>query len=482
MTKIDDRYGPLQLFIAGEWLGTEGRVTEPVLNPATGEPVGLLPHASAADLDRAAAAAEAAFASWRRVPAYDRAMILRKAAALLRERADHIGRRMTLEQGKPFAEARLEALISADIFDYTADEGRRTYGRIVPARVPGMRWMVTREPVGPVAAFTPWNFPAVIPARKISAALATGCTMVIKPSEETPASVIELARALDDAGLPKGVLNVVCGVPGEVSERLIAAPEIRKITFTGSTSVGQQLAILAAKAGVKRATMELGGHAPVMIFEDADVDAAVQVLAGAKFRNAGQICIAPTRFYIHEAVHDRFVDGFAAAAEKLKVGDGMDAATTMGPLANPRRISAMQGLVEDALNHGAGLRLGGEALGNRGNFFAPSILTDVPDTARIMNEEPFGPVAVTARFQSLDEVIHQANRLPFGLASYAFTRDTATAQALADRVEAGMLGINNVMINMPETPFGGVKQSGYGSEGGTEGMDAYLVTKTVSQS
>lgn len=482
MTKIDDRYGPLQLFIAGEWLGTEGRETEPVINPATGEAVGLLPHASAADLDRAAAAAEAAFASWRRVPAYDRAMILRKAANLLRERADHIGRRMTLEQGKPFDEARLEALISADIFDYTADEGRRTYGRIVPARVPGMRWMVTREPVGPVAAFTPWNFPAVIPARKISAALATGCTMVIKPSEETPASVIELARALDDAGLPKGVLNVVCGVPGEVSERLIAAPEIRKITFTGSTNVGQQLAILAAKAGVKRATMELGGHAPVMIFEDADVDAAVQVLAGAKFRNAGQICIAPTRFYIHEAVHDRFVEGFAAAAEKLKVGDGMDPATTMGPLANPRRITAMQALVEDAVNHGAGLRLGGEALSNRGNFFAPTILTDVPDTARIMNEEPFGPVAVTARFQSLDEVIHQANRLPFGLASYAFTRDTATAQALADRVEAGMLGINNVMINMPETPFGGVKQSGYGSEGGTEGMDAYLVTKTVSQS
>lgn len=482
MTKIDDRYGPLQLFIAGEWLGIEGRETEPVLNPATGEAVGLLPHASAADLDRAAAAAEAAFASWRRVPAYDRAMILRKAANLLRERADYIGRRMTLEQGKPFAEARLEALISADIFDYTADEGRRTYGRIVPARVPGMRWMVTREPVGPVAAFTPWNFPAVIPARKISAALATGCTMVIKPSEETPASVIELARALDDAGLPKGVLNVVCGVPAEVSERLIAAPEIRKITFTGSTNVGQQLAILAAKAGVKRATMELGGHAPVMIFEDADVDAAVQVLAGAKFRNAGQICIAPTRFYIHEAVHDRFVEGFAAVAAKLKVGDGMDPATTMGPLANPRRITAMQALVADAVDQGAGLRLGGEALSNRGNFFAPTILTDVPDTARIMNEEPFGPIAVTARFQSLDEVIHQANRLPFGLASYAFTRDTATAQALADRVEAGMLGINNVMINMPETPFGGVKQSGYGSEGGTEGMDAYLVTKTVSQS
>ncbi|MCB1388327.1 MAG: NAD-dependent succinate-semialdehyde dehydrogenase [Rhodobacteraceae bacterium] len=479
---MDERYGPLHLFIAGEWLGAKGRVTETVLNPATGEALAELPHATQADLDRAAQAAGETFANWRRVPAHDRAMILRKAANLLRERADHIGRRMTLEQGKPLAEARLEALISADIFDYTADEGRRTYGRIVPARVPGMRWMVTREPVGPVAAFTPWNFPAVIPARKISAALATGCTMVIKPSEETPASVLELARALDDAGLPKGVLNVVYGVPAEVSERLIAADPIRKITFTGSTGVGQQLAVLAAKAGVKRATMELGGHAPVMIFDDADIDAAVQVLAGAKFRNAGQICIAPTRFYVQEAVHDRFVEGFTAAAAKLKVGDGMNPASTMGPLANPRRVAAMQALVADAVDRGAGLKLGGEVLGNQGNFYAPTVLTDVPDTARIMNEEPFGPVAVTARFSTLDEVIHQANRLPFGLASYAFTRDTATAQALADRVEAGMLGINNVMINMPETPFGGVKQSGYGSEGGSEGMDAYLATKTVSQS
>lgn len=479
---MDDRYGPLHLFIAGEWLGAEGRSTEPVLNPATGETLADLPHASAADLDRAAAAAGEAFATWRRVPAHDRAMILRKAAMLLRERADRIGRRMTLEQGKPLAEARLEALISADIFDYTADEGRRTYGRIVPARVPGMRWLVMREPVGPVAAFTPWNFPAVIPARKISAALATGCTMVIKPSEETPASVLELARALDDAGLPKGVLNVVYGVPAEVSERLIAADPIRKITFTGSTAVGRHLAVLAARAGVKRATMELGGHAPVMIFDDADIDAAVQVLVAAKFRNAGQICIAPTRFYIHEAVHDRFVAGFTAAARAIRVGDGMDPASTMGPLANPRRVAAMARLVEDAVAQGAALRLGGEALGNRGNFFAPTVLTDVPDNARIMNEEPFGPVAVTARFQTLDEVIGQANRLPFGLASYAFTADARIAQDLADRVEAGMLGINNVMINMPETPFGGVKQSGYGSEGGSEGMDAYLVTKTVSQS
>ncbi len=479
---MDQRYGDLHLFIDGEWLGAAGRQTEAVINPATGEAIGLLPHATPDDLDRAAEAAGRAFQSWRRVPAFDRALILRKAAGLLRERAGHIGQRMTLEQGKPLAEARMEAMIAADILDYTADEGRRTYGRVVPSRVPGMRWMVLREPVGPVAAFTPWNFPAVIPARKIAAALATGCTMVIKPSEETPASVLEIARALQDAGLPDGVLNVVYGVPADISPRLIGAGAIRKITFTGSTVVGQHLAVLAAQAGVKRATMELGGHAPVMVFADADIDAAVQVLVGAKFRNAGQICIAPTRFYVHEAVHDRFVEGFAAAAARIRIGDGMDPATTMGPLANPRRVAAMERLVADAVDQGAGLRLGGQPGGNRGYFFEPTVLTDVPETARIMNEEPFGPVAVTARFSSLDEVIDRANRLPFGLASYAFTRDSRIAGELSDRVEAGMLGINNVAINLPETPFGGVKQSGYGSEGGSEGMDAYLVTKTVSQS
>ena len=479
---MDRSYGDLHLFIDGEWLGAEGRTTEDVLNPATGEAIAALPHATKADLDRASAAAERAFAEWRKVPAFDRAKLIRKAADLLRERANGIARRMTLEQGKPLAEALQEVFISADIFDYTADEGRRTYGRIVPSRMAGVRWMVTKEPVGPVAAFTPWNFPAVIPARKISAALATGCTMVIKPSEETPASVLELARALQDAGLPKGVLNVVYGVPSEVSEHLIAAPEIRKITFTGSTGVGQHLAVLAAKAGVKRATMELGGHAPVLIFDDADVDAAIAVMAGAKYRNAGQVCVSPTRFFVQEAVHDRFVEGFTKAAAAIRTGNGLDDGVTMGPLANDRRVGALERLVADAVSHGAEIRQGGEALGNRGYFFAPTVLANVPDTARIMNEEPFGPVAVTSSFATFDEVIARANRLPFGLAAYAFTRSTRIAADLGDALEAGMVGINNPFINMPETPFGGVKQSGYGSEGGTEGMDAYLVTKTISQS
>ncbi|MFB9948745.1 NAD-dependent succinate-semialdehyde dehydrogenase [Rhizobium puerariae] len=474
-------YGELKLFIDGEWIGPEGRVTEDVINPATGELIGALPHATAEDLDRAVAAASRAFRTWRSTTAYDRARIIRKAADILRERAADIGRRMVLDQGKPVGEAIPEVHISADILDWTADEGRRTYGRVIPSRLPGARWFVAKEPVGPVAGFTPWNFPGVIPARKISAALATGCTMVIKPSEETPSTVLEIARALQDAGLPNGVLNVVHGRPAEVSEHLIASEGIRKITFTGSTNVGRQLAVLAAQAGVKRATMELGGHAPVLIFEDADIDHAVQVMVHAKYRNAGQVCISPTRFYVHDSVHDKFVDGFARAAAALKVGDGLDPESQMGPLANSRRVPAMERMVADAVSRGARIAAGGERGGNRGYFFQPTVLADVPQDAIIMNEEPFGPVAVTARFSTFEEAIEQANRLPYGLASYAFTQSAKTATMVSDAIEAGMVGINNNAISMTESPFGGVKQSGYGSEGGSEGMEAYLVTKFTSQ-
>lgn len=478
----DHPYGPLHLLIDGDWLDGTGRTAGDVVNPATGGTLAALPHATPADLDRAADAAGRAFPGWRATTAFDRAQIIRRAAGLLRERADRIAAQMVLEQGKPLAEARMEVMAAADVFDWTADEGRRTYGRIVPSRAPGTRWMVTREPVGPVAAFTPWNIPAVIPARKISAALASGCTMVLKPAEETPATALELARALADAGLPKGVLNVVFGVPAQVSAHLIAHPAIRKITFTGSTVVGQQLAVLAAQAGVKRCTMELGGHAPVLVFDDADLDHALRVMVPFKYRNAGQVCISPTRFYVQDSLHDRFVDGFARAAEAIRVGDGMDPATQMGPLANPRRVAAMEALVTDAVDRGARLVTGGSRGDNRGNFYRPTVLADVPDDARVMNEEPFGPLAITARFATVDQAIAQANRLPFGLAAYAFTGSARTATQVSDGVEAGMIGINNALISMTETPFGGVKQSGYGSEGGTEGMDAYLVTKFVSQS
>jgi len=480
MTK-DERYPALQLFIDGHWIDAGSRHLDDVLNPATGEVLSQVPHATDDDINAAAEAAGRTFKSWKALPAYERAKILRKAADLMRERCEQIAVAMVLEQGKPLAEARMEVMAAADIFDWTAEEGRRIYGRVVPSRFPGVQWTVTREAVGPVAAFTPWNVPVVIPARKISAALAVGCTMVIKPSEETPASVLAIARALDDAGLPKGVLNVVYGVPAQVSEQLIFHPQIRKITFTGSTVVGKQLAAMAAQAGVKRTTMELGGHAPVLVFDDADLDQAVQSMVAFKYRNAGQVCIAPTRFYVHESIHDRFVDSFAEAARAIRIGDGLNPETRMGPLANPRRVAAMEALVADALDQGAMLRAGGKRGHNRGFFFEPTVLANVPATARAMNEEPFGPLAITAPFSTFDEAIEQANRLPYGLAAYAFTRSTKTASMLGEALETGMLGLNNSFISMAETPFGGVKQSGYGSEGGTEGMDAYLTTKFISQ-
>ncbi|HWW49656.1 MAG TPA: NAD-dependent succinate-semialdehyde dehydrogenase [Xanthobacteraceae bacterium] len=473
-------YGSLGFYINGEWINRIDGPQLEVCDPATGEVLAPLPRATAEEMDRAAEAANAAFPLWRAMTALDRSRILRKAADLIRERVEHIAQRMTREQGKPLAQARIELMIAADTFDWCAEEGRRIYGRLVPSPVPDMELRVTRQPVGPVAAFTPWNLPAMMPARKIGAALASGCTVVIKPAEETPATALEIARALHDAGLPKGVVNVVFGIPDEVSRHLIAHPAIRKITFTGSTVVGQHLAKLASDAGVKRCTMELGGHAPVLILDDADIEKAVSVLVPAKFRNAGQICISPTRFYVHDSLHDRFVDQFTAATNRMVVGNGLDAATNVGPLANSRRLSAMDTLIGDAVSAGGRLNTGGERIGNRGNFFQPTVVADVPMEARIMNEEPFGPVAVTARFSSLDEVIAQANRLPFGLAAYAFTSAVSNVRRLSEEVEAGLLGINTVAVSHPEAPFGGVKMSGYGSEGGIEGMDPYLVTKLVA--
>lgn len=474
------QYGPLGFYIDGEWVHRSDGPQLEVYDPATGDVLAPLPRATMNELDRAAAAANAAFPSWKALTALERSRILRKTADLIRDRADQIAVLMTREQGKPLVQARIELMIAADTFDWCAEEGRRIYGRSIPSPVKDMEILVKRLPIGPVAAFTPWNLPAMMPARKIGAALASGCTVVIKPAEETPATALAIARALHDAGLPKGVVNVVFGVPGEVSSHLIAHPAIRKITFTGSTAVGQHLAKLASDAGVKRCTMELGGHAPVLILDDADIGLAVSTLVPSKFRNAGQICISPTRFYVHDSVHDRFVDEFTAATRRLVVGNGLDAVTNIGPLANSRRMAAMDTLVGDAIDRGASLKTGGERIGNRGNFFQPTVVTDAPVDARIMNEEPFGPVAVTARFSSLDDVITHANRLPFGLASYGFTSAAKNVRRLAEEVEAGLLGINNVAVSHPEAPFGGIKMSGYGSEGGIEGMDPYLVTKTVT--
>ena len=479
MSSADSYPKPL-LFISGTWRGASDGGTIPVVNPATGNVIADLPVATRADLDEALAAADAGFRTWRAMSAYDRSKILRAAAQLLRERAPSIGMISTMEQGKPIGESTAEAFACADIFDWYAEEGRRAYGRIVPSKHPGVRHLVTKEPIGPVAAFSPWNFPTTIPSRKIAAALAAGCSVVIKPAEETPGSALALARALDDAGLPKGVLNMVFGVPADISAHLIASPVIRKITFTGSTAVGKQLGVLAAQV-MKPTTMELGGHAPVIVFADADLDRAVRTLAAGKYRNAGQICIAPTRFYVHESIHDAFVEQFTTVARALNLGSGLDTATTMGPLANPRRVAAMHDMIGNAISSGARLATGGEAGQTPGNFWQPTLLTDVPDAAQIMAQEPFGPVAVTQRFSNYADVVTRANRLPYGLAAYAWTQSARTAADIGDDIEAGMVGINFVGLTGPETPFGGVKESGHGSEGGIEGLDAYLIHKYIAQ-
>ena len=476
---MSETYPDVSLFIDGAWGPSASGKTLPVLNPATGEEIGRVPEAQPADLDRALAAAAKGFAQWRKVSVHDRYKLMRKAADLLRSRADEIARLMTLEQGKPVVEAKGETLAGADVIDWFAEEGRRAYGRLIPARAAGIEQLVIKEPVGPVACFTPWNFPINQAVRKISAALAAGCSVTLKGPEETPASCAELVRAYIDAGLPAGVLNLVFGVPAVISEYLIPHPVIRKISFTGSTAVGKHLAMLAGQH-MKRATMELGGHAPAIVFDDADLDLAVKILASNKFRNAGQVCVAPTRFLVQEKIYAPFVDKFTTAAKAVKVGDGFDKATRMGPLAHARRVEAMEALVGDAVNRGAKLHCGGKRIGNKGFFFEPTVLTDVPLAARIMNEEPFGPVAAIAPFKDFDEALGEANRLPYGLAAYAYTRSGRTASALADGIESGMVSINHHGLALPETPFGGVKDSGYGSEGGSEAIEAYFNTKFVT--
>ena len=473
-------YSDVLLFIDGEWTKAAGGRTIPVVNPATGEPIGTVAHADKADLDRALEAADKGFRAWRKVSAFDRSKIMRKAANLLRERVDAIAPLLTLEQGKPLPEAKGETLAGADVIDWFAEEARRAYGRVIPARAEGVYQLVVKEAVGPVAAFTPWNFPINQVVRKLSCALAAGCSIIVKAAEETPAAPAELIRCFADAGVPAGVVNLVYGVPSEISEYLIPHPIIRKISFTGSTAVGKQLAAIAG-AHMKRVTMELGGHAPSIIFDDADVDLAAKLLSVNKLRNAGQVCVSPTRLLVQENVYDQFVGKFTEGVKAARVGDGMESGTQMGPMANERRISAMEAFIGDAVQKGATIKTGGNRIGNKGNFFEPTVLTDVPMNARIMNEEPFGPVAVIAPFKSFDDVVEEANRLPYGLAAYAYTRSAKTAQAIAAAVETGMISINHHGLALPEVPFGGVKDSGYGSEGGSEAIEAYLNTKFISQ-
>lgn len=473
-------YPALSLYIDGQFLGAEGRKTQPVLNPATNQTIGTLPHASTEDLQNALNAAQRAFLTWKKTSPLERSKVLRKVAELARERAQDIGRNITLDQGKPLAEAVGEVVFCAEHAEWHAEECRRIYGRVIPARQDGVRQTVLREPIGVCAAFSPWNFPFNQAIRKITAALGAGCTIVIKGPEDAPSAVVAIAQLFHDAGLPPGCLNVVWGVPHEVSDFLIKSPIVRKISFTGSVPVGKLLSGLAGSL-MKRCTMELGGHAPVIVCDDADIDAAADTLVPFKFRNAGQVCISPTRFYVQEGAYDRFVARFLAKLEKVKVGDGLLKDTRMGPLAQQRRVAAIAGFIDDAHQRGATVLAGGSALPGEGNFFAPTVLADLPEDSRLMTEEPFGPIAGIVRFKTVEEVLQRANSLPFGLASYAFTGGTKNARMLSEGLEAGMVSINHVGLALAETPFGGIKDSGYGSEGGLETFDGYLNTKFVTQ-
>lgn len=480
MSGTANLYPELQLFIAGEWISKGSRKSEPVFNPATGEVLGELPHATQADLDRALAAAGKGFKAWSSMLPEKRSDILRKAADLLKQRGDQVTRVASMESGKPLAQSRVELHMSTEVLEWYAEEGRRAYGRVLTQRQAGSRMLVMRQPIGPVAAFTPWNFPQGNPARKLGAALGAGCSCILKAAEDTPASAILMAKALQEAGVPDGTVNLVFGVPAEVCPYILRSGIVRKLTFTGSVPIGKELMKICADKMI-RTTMELGGHAPVLVFEDVNVEHVLDMSVMAKFRNGGQVCVSPTRYYIHESIYEKFVDGFTARVNKMKIGNPLDESNNMGPMIHARRRTAVDELIQDAVKHGATLNTGGKAIAGPGTFYQPTVLSNVPDSARIMNEEPFGPVACLNPFRDFDEVITKANRLPFGLAAFAFTDSGKRLKQLGEQLEAGMIGLNSYAISVPESPFGGLKESGHGSEEGIEGLDACLVTKFISE-
>ncbi len=471
-------YPDLHLYINGEWRKTANDI--PVLNPATEKEIGRLPHADRQDLDDALEAAAAGFRVWSKTAPVDRANILYKAARLMRERQEDIATAITAEHGKPLDQARLEVIRGCEFFEWDAGEATRTYGRVIPS-APGVRYIVHHQPIGTVAAFSPWNFPMSQPCRKIAGAIAAGCSIILKAAEETPAGALHIARALHDAGLPPGVLNMVFGTPAEISDHLIRQEQVRLVAFTGSTGVGKHLTMLAAQH-MTPVLMELGGHAPVIVCEDTDVEAAAITGAVRKMRNAGQVCTSPTRFFVHESIFEAYTEIFVRRAAKTVVGNGVEPGVEMGPLANDRRVEALTGLVEDARDRGAEIRTGGSRLDGKGYFFQPTVLANVPDDAHVMQEEPFGPLAIINPVASLDEAIEKANSVPYGLAAYGFTNRADYVDRMVEGVEAGNLSINTLEASLPETPFGGVKSSGYGREGGTEGLYNYMITKNLSHS
>jgi succinate-semialdehyde dehydrogenase/glutarate-semialdehyde dehydrogenase len=470
----------LKLLIDGEWKNASNGQTENIINPATEEVEGKFSVAQDDDLDQAAEAAARGFETWRKVPALSRSNVLRKTAQLMRERAQKMGEMITRENGKTLADAVGEVNAAADYFDWFAEEARRVYGRVIPARVGGVRQMVTKEPVGPVLALSPWNFPVMTATRKLAASLAAGCSVILKPAEETPSAPVELVKILLEAGVPDGAVSVVYGDPRHISSRLIQSPHIRKISFTGSVSVGRLLATQAAQ-GLKRITLELGGHSPVLVFDDADIASVVAKLVPVKFRTAGQVCSCPSRFFVQEGVYEEFISRMSEASAKLKVGNGLESGIDMGPLTSKRRLAAVSGFVENAVSHGAKVVTGGTRIGTTGFFHAPTVLRDVPLQATLMQDEPFGPLVPVVPFKTYNDAIELANSLSLGLSAYAFTNSLSIAQRVSDDIQSGMVGVNTLAISMAETPFGGIKDSGYGQEGGSEGIEPYLNTKFIAQ-
>ncbi|UWS81615.1 NAD-dependent succinate-semialdehyde dehydrogenase (plasmid) [Phaeobacter sp. G2] len=476
----DATYPRIEIILNGKRIGPEGRSTRAITNPATEETLAEMPMITAQELDQAVQTAQTAFDSWQGVSALERSRILRRFADILRRDESQIARNITLDMGKPLAEALAEVRSAADYVDWHAEEGRRVYGRIIPARVAGVQQIMVKEPVGVCLAIAPWNFPLSQSIRKVANALASGCTLLLKGASETPSAIMAIANALEEAGLPAGCLNIIWGDPSLIANTLLAHPVVKKLSFTGSVPVGKHLAELAGRY-MKRVTMELGGHAPVLIYDDVDPQAVARALTANKLRNSGQVCISPTRFYVQDGVYDSFLPALVDAFEKVNVGNGLDPATKMGPLVNSGRVDAMDALVADARANGATIATGGARIGNVGHFYSPTVVATDGDDIALMNDEPFGPVAVVSRFRDSDEALRRANRLPFGLASYVFTNSLQRADQASASLAAGMVSINHFGLALPETPFGGINDSGYGSEGGIESFEGYLNTKFISR-
>lgn len=475
-------YSEFGILIDNTWQPAASGNIMPVYSPATEEQIGAVPLAGSEDVEAVLASAARGFGTWKAMPAWDRAKIIRRAADLIRERVEDIARVMSAETGKPLAEARGEIAGTADQFEWYAEEAKRVYGQTIPGRAADQRMMVIYQPVGVCLSLSAWNFPALLPSRKIAAALAAGCSVVARPASEAPGSCFKIAEALVDAGTPPGVITVITGPSSQLAAELIASPVIRKVSLTGSVAVGRKVLMQCAE-GIKRASMELGGHAPVIIHRDADPAASARSVAMAKFRNSGQVCISPTRFYVHESLKQPFEDAFVAFAESLVVGDGLSDGVTMGPMIRGASVDAALELVEDAVDRGGRLLHGGRrpAHLNKGHFIEPTVIADVPDDARIMVEEPFAPIAPLTTFEDEEDVFERANALPFGLASYVFTNDLERAERSVEKLEAGMVGVNEVLLAAAETPFGGIKESGFGREGGSLGVKDYLEPKYVRQ-